>query len=161
MRKLIILLLILSFCTSAHAIIYSVSTNENVPLGEKLIITGDYNESNVLCSFYIKDLNGITIERLSDEYTFSNGSFYSERVITEPPYFRTSDYNVIVMCENSRNDATFSVIQRRGVSDFFFGELFYFMGEGEMIVYFIAGLVIFVIIAGGVWALISNSFRYG
>jgi len=47
----------------------------------------------------------------SDEYTFSDGTFYSERVLLEPPYYRGDDYNVMVTCGSDVVTRAFAVVQ--------------------------------------------------
>lgn len=112
MRKIFVLLLLLSFCSFAYAsTMMDLNISPTVRIGEKLTIAGDANASNELCKFVIYDLNGVPIERLSDERTFNDNSFYSERTITEPPYYRGDDYNVVVTCGTGQDDLTFSVEQ--------------------------------------------------
>ena len=105
----IFLILILSSTTNAAI------TNLRIPyqirLGETLTIAGDYGTADVLCKFLVKDSNNFTIERLSDEYTFADGTFYAQRTVNEPPYYRGDDFNVVVNCESSQAFQTFTVMQ--------------------------------------------------
>lgn len=83
----------------------------SIRLGENLTIAGDYGTANTLCKFVVYDSNGFAIERLSDEYTFSDGSFYSQRQVIEPPYYRGDDFNVFVACGSDSKSASFTVEQ--------------------------------------------------
>jgi len=145
--KKILFLFILLLPIFANGAITNLTTNGNVKLGEKLVITGDYNEANVLCSFYTQDTNNVTVERLSDEYTFSDGHFYSERILNEPPYFRATTYNLVTRCGADTATTTFAVTQMRGIDDFFFGSIFYLADNGVMLIFFI--LILIVVVIGG------------
>jgi len=90
-----------------------------VPLNENLTISGNYVTANenagILCSFKIFDVQTTEkylIERLSDEYTFSDGSFSSKIKITEPLFQRGFDYNVVVCCASVCFDQNFYVDQK-------------------------------------------------
>jgi len=93
-------------------------------LGKILTIYGDFNDSsaqdaNVLCSFYIFDLNETgdpLIERLTDQYTDAMGFFGTIVLITDPPFKRDRDYNVVTACDTGVADATFTVGQKETIA---------------------------------------------
>ncbi len=118
MKKKILLLVL--FClifpyTSADNISNYV-IRDSVPLGQTLTIKGDYNADNkadVLCAFIIFDTNSPAkaMKRLTDQYTFSDGFFYTEFLVNEPLLKRGIDYNVITKCGTAQADAIFTVGQ--------------------------------------------------
>ena len=104
----IFLILILSTTNGA---ITNLKIPYEVRLGEYLTIAGNYGTADALCKFLVKDSNNFTIERLTDEYTFADGTFYAQRQINEPPYYRGDDYNVIVTCGSDEAFQTFTLNQ--------------------------------------------------
>lgn len=114
--KLITLFLIL-FLTSVYAVdsITNLDLNPNGRLNEKILISGQYNDEDtnsfVLCKFIIIDSNGFKVDRWSDEYTFSDGTFYAEKTLTEPPYYRGDSYDVNVSCGTASASGSFGVEQ--------------------------------------------------
>lgn len=116
-KKSLILLALISLIIPVYATISNFSVSPNVRMGENLTISGDYNSSGELCKFLVRTVDtggtdaNIVVERLSDEFTFDDYSFYSQRQITEPPYYRGDDYNVAVTCGSSHAWATFTVEQ--------------------------------------------------
>ncbi|GAF70227.1 unnamed protein product [marine sediment metagenome] len=110
-KKIIIGIFLILLIATVTAPITDVKIPYNVRLGENLTIAGDYGTANTLCKFIIKDTNGVAIERLSDEYTFSDGTFYAQRQINEPPYYRGDDYNVVITCGSDEAFQMFKVNQ--------------------------------------------------
>lgn len=94
-----------------------LTVDDEVPLERPLTINGIYSADTnnyILCAFKIFDDENILVIRLSDEYTFTNGSFSTEYVITEPLFNRGSKYRVNVACNTANKDAYFAVGQKRG-----------------------------------------------
>ena len=90
-----------------------------IPLNQTLTIYGEYSEGgNLLCAFFIFDADGDqnqAIIRLSDEYTFSDGSFYSELVLNEPKFRRGEDYNAVSKCGAAVASSIFYVEQKEDI----------------------------------------------
>lgn len=119
----IILFLLLFFALFSSAAITNLKIPSSIHAGEYLKISGDYNEANVWCSFFIYDLNGYLVDRATDEQTNEYGKFVSNMLqINEPPFFRGEDYNVIVTCDVDTNSVDFSVIMNRTMEN----QIFYF-----------------------------------
>ena len=161
MKKILIsVLIIICLALSANAQITNLTVNNDVKLGELLTITGDYTTADTLCKFTILDLNGVAIERLSDEYTFSDGGFYSQRIISEPTYFRSQDYNIVVVCGTSQEDANFTVEQRRSIEHFAVEEFGYLFDRDNIDTFFIIGSIgLFLILVCFVFWFIIKSAR--
>lgn len=91
-----------------------------VPLNETLTIFGVYSAANTLCAFYIFDLNNSdsngVVTRLNDLYSFSDGSFYQEKIISEPLFRRGMDYNAVTKCGTTETGAVFTVIQKEDIT---------------------------------------------
>ncbi len=103
---------------SATETIIDMNTNSPVPLGEILTISGNYEDTDVNVSVFCKFVTkheGIIIERLTDERTFQNGDFYSQRKVEEPLYKRGSFYTIDVQCNNASADTNFTVGQRASI----------------------------------------------
>jgi len=147
MKKLfiILVLILISNISFSEQTITNFTTNSPVPLDTKLVATGVYfnsdSNSSVYCKFLTYDLNtGKVIERFSDELNFSDGSFYTDRLMTEPKYYRdenvvTPDYKITVICGGASADANFSISQRESWDNQFFGELFYLKDNGPMLLF--------------------------
>ncbi|MDO8648142.1 MAG: hypothetical protein Q7R70_07095 [Candidatus Diapherotrites archaeon] len=94
----------------------------HIPLNKNLSIYGKYSDvngnGNVICSFWIFDLKDQNqlIKRLSDEYTFSDGSFSSTYPVTEPLFRRGIDYNVVVYCNTATANARIVVDQKEDIA---------------------------------------------
>lgn len=113
-KKILVLLFLLFLCSGITADSVAPFTPTFVKLGEKASVVGIYNSDNnafVLCRFVAYDSNTIIIDRWSDEYTFSDGTFSAEKVLTEPPYFRGDLYYIITTCGSSSAITEFTVIQ--------------------------------------------------
>jgi len=110
-KKILIGIFLILLMVTTTAPITNLKIPYTVRLGENLTIAGDYGTANALCKFIIKDSNDFAVERLSDEYTFADGTFYSQRTINEPPYYRGDDYNVVVTCGTDEAFQTFTLNQ--------------------------------------------------
>lgn len=118
-------LLALAFCfffAGAFAdSITGLTISGEAPLGENVSVRGQYvADSNAyeLCKFEVKDSVGNYIERWSDEKTFDDGTFYAERKLVEPPYYRGNDYNVLVTCGTATSEGTFRVDHKKDLLGF-------------------------------------------
>lgn len=161
-KGIVVILAVLMLSTLAFSAttITDVNTNGNVPLGQLLTISGTYTdtttEASVFCKFVTMDAGtGLVIERLSDERTFANGDFYSQRLIDEPRYKRETDYNVSISCSNASADANFSVVQREDITHTVQQEWSYAFDQNNIETFFFLGVLILVIIflvgAGVFW----------
>jgi hypothetical protein len=99
---------------------YTVSNQ--APLNQNLTIYGVYSGSpsaDVLCAFYIFDLKNLDVNkaviRLSDQYTFSDGSFYAEYLLSEPLFRRGIDYNAVTKCGTIEIGKKFTVAQKEDI----------------------------------------------
>ena len=113
-KKMLIGIFLLFLIIPVFAGITNFSVSPSIRLGEKLTITGIFDTPNVLCKAIIFDANNDGIERLSDEYTFVDGSFYFERTMIEPPYYRGDDFNAVITCGSGAADISsgiFTVFQ--------------------------------------------------
>lgn len=137
-----ILLISISFATET---ISDLNSNSPVPLGQNLVVTGNYNNtdsnSSIFCSFFVKD-NNITVERLTDERIFTNGDIYAEREITEPIYKRGSFYVVTISCGNASGDTNFTVAQRETIDRVANQEFRYVFSEGNVDAAMVFGIII-------------------
>ena len=82
-KKVFLGLFVLIICSNAFSQISNLEIRPFVRLNETVTISGDYTTANVLCKFLVLDSNGFIVERLTDEYSFDDGSFYSQRQILE------------------------------------------------------------------------------
>lgn len=110
-KKTIIGIFLILILSTTNASITDLKIPYEVRLGEYLTIAGNYGTADVLCKFLIKDSNNFTIERLTDEYTFADGTFFAQRQINEPPYYRGDDYNVVITCASDEAFQTFTLMQ--------------------------------------------------
>lgn len=149
----------------AHAEnIANLEITQTVNLGEKLVISGDFNStasiSGVLCSTFIYDLNNsaFPFRRLTDEYTIDTGHFWFEQTINEPPFSRNTDYNAVVICHNSTTSATFSVGQFSDFSKPIFNNLLF----AQSLAPYIPWIILFIVVIIGIigffvyWAKIAS-----
>jgi len=111
LKKILPALALILLLSSVQGAITNLKVPFSVRLGENLTMSGHYGTADVLCKFMILDSNGFFVERLTDEYTFDNGSFYAERVMVEPPYYRGDDFNVIITCGTDSISQLFTVEQ--------------------------------------------------
>lgn len=110
-KKIIVGIFLIFLITNTTAAITGLKIPFEVRLGETVTIAGEYGTANVLCKFLVKDSNGFSIERLSDEYTFADGTFFAQRTVNEPPYYRGDDFNVVVTCGSDQASQSFTVMQ--------------------------------------------------
>ena len=158
MKKIFLFLVLISILNMVCATqsISDFNTNSPIPLDTKLVATGTYldsdSNSSVYCKFITYDLSsGKVIERFTDELTFSEGSFYTDKLITEPKYFRdenvlSPDYKLTVTCGGASADTNFSISQRASFNNQFFGEIFFLKDNAEFLI--IAGLVVLILVVG-------------
>ena len=116
MKKYLLIIFVLFCCSFTFASITNFNVSPSVRLGENLTISGMHSTPNVLCKAVIQDSNNIAVERLSDEYTFADGSFYFERQVLEPPYYRGDDFNAVITCGSDTTSEIFVVLQPLGIS---------------------------------------------
>ena len=153
-KKIIFLLMffsLFSFCMAADL------TVDNVYMNEFLKIDANYEGSNVdqnaLCSIFIIDGNYM-VDRLTDEYLIDNNHLYSvDYLVNEPPLYRATTYTLKTVCQGIERTTDFSVLNKRGIDNFLFGEIFYFMDNGEMLV---IALIITLIVVSSIAFLIKN-----
>ncbi len=150
-KILISFMLILMLTTLTNAAITNLKVTENPKLGEKITIAGTSGFTDSLCQFLIIDGNGFVVERLSDEFSFADGTFYAERTLTEPPFFRDVNYTAKVICNTEDANSTFIVGQMRDLQHGTQQNFLFIFDKGNTDVYFIfgsiAGIIILFIIA--------------
>lgn len=112
MNKSFLIILLIFLLLPFTSAISNLQVPTQIRLGENLTVAGNFSQGNTLCKFMVYDSNNQIVERLSDEYTFSDGSFYSQRQVLEPPYFRGDDFNITVTCGSESDSRLFSVVQR-------------------------------------------------
>lgn len=164
MKKLILILLILFSSFAFADSISNYQVKESVPLEKLLTVTGTFNadsNANVLCKFLVLESDGNTVMRLSDEYTFSDGSFYTEKRIIEPQLRRGQDYNVTTTCGTVSATDTFSVVNREQIVDVFAYEFLFFKENGFVLFIGLLGIVVIAIIAGVFARAIWTNFFQG
>lgn len=119
-KKFLTLFCLLFLCSAIAAeSITGFTVPASARLNEKISVAGQYNadvNAYVLCKFVISDSNNDKIDRWSDEYTFSDGTFYAEKVLIEPPYYRGDSFNVKATCGVSSEDANFLVSQPTSIA---------------------------------------------
>jgi len=109
-----VFLFFLSFVT-ANAIT-TLKVPSQVLLDKELTVSGTYaadSNNGILCSFRVFDDENFLIIRLSDEYTFTDGTFSTEYKLTEPLFGRGATYRINATCNTVSKDAYFSVGQRK------------------------------------------------
>lgn len=154
-QKKILILFLLLFCSSVFAATLSqVTVRSTIPLNENLTISGHYldpdKNAGVLCSFRIFDTqttDKYLIKRLSDEYTFSDGSFSTEYQITEPLFQRGYDYNAVVCCNIACYDQNFYVGQKDEIAfgkttDSLILDVAYWNDGSKLIIVFFTAIVL-------------------
>ena len=152
MKKILIgILLIFLFLNVQADSITNYTIRESVPLGLNLTIYGEYvadNNSGVLCSFFIKDLNDFQsyVIRLTDRKTFSDGTFYTEYALNEPDFKRTYDYNVITKCGTATAWGITNIQQREEISHTAQQEFEYIFAPKNLDSIFILATVLFFIL---------------
>ena len=166
MKRLLLILFVIAiagFSYSAQTIT-DLNTNTPIPLGQLLTITGTFDDTDsnnsIFCKFLTKK-NNLIVERLTDERTFANGDFYSQRSIQEPLYERGEFYVVSVTCESVTQDTNFTVDQRDALDRLARQEFLFVFEQGNTDVFFILGTIIFGIIIVGLifFFLIRSGFK--
>ena len=153
MKKIILLFLLLFFMCSAFATqtISDYKIPTSAKFMEKITVRGFFNDTladsnNILCRFDVFDSNGNFVERLSDEVTYLDGSFSTERTLTEPPYWRGEDFNIQTTCKSATATATFSVGQRETLFQPLLSEFQYVTDMGNIAPFFFVLIFFFVVI---------------
>lgn len=166
MKKILlfgIFLLLISFVSAAEIINYKIPFS--VRLGEKLSVHGFYSDTDingVLCKFEIFDSNNVLVERLSDEYVFSDGSFSTEKVLQEPPFFRGDDFNVQTTCKTTSVSAIFSVEQPLNLSHITQQTSEYIFDMGNLKpVFFVASFAALILVVGIVGGFFYKRIKEG
>ena len=164
MNKILLFVFIVVFAGIAYSVqtITDLNTNTPVPLGQLLTVTGTFEDtdsnSSIFCKFLTKK-DDLVIERFTDERTFANGDFYTQRTIEEPLYERDSFYVVSVTCESATQDTNFTVAQRDAFDRVASQEFKFAFDQGNTDVLFILGFVVLIIllIAGLFFGLIKGA----
>jgi len=131
-KKVILRVLVLCFFSaligSALAPVVSADTINNyevkdpVPLNQYATAYGLFQDTdanvhgNVLCSFYLLDINGVLIDRADDQYTDSLGYFMSKFAVTEPDFKRGETYTYRTVCGGISVDGNVTIGQRESLS---------------------------------------------
>lgn len=152
-KKIFVFLFLSLFVTFVHAeSISDLNTNSPVPLDTDLVIRGLYNNpgptADVNCEFIALDPSrgNAPIDKIGSDVTFSDGSFYVQKKIMEPQYFRGFTYIVEVTCGGVSADTNFTVDQRLGVDKQFFGELIFVKDNPYLWIEVLIGLLVIVLI---------------
>lgn len=134
MKKFFVLLCLIFFA----GLVFSDSISNyyvkpEVHLDKVMTVTGSYSDgSNVQCKAVIYESDGNVLKRLTDQYTFSDSSFYFEERIKEPEYWRGRDYNVVVTCGSAVSSSeVFSVLQRETITPIVQSEIQFFTLPGN------------------------------
>ena len=147
-KKIIVGIFLILIATTVIAPITNLKIPYTVRLGENLTIAGNYGTADALCKFLIKDSNEFAVERLSDEYTFADGSFYAQRQINEPPYYRGDDYNVVVTCGSEVANQVFTLNQPTSLAHPIQQNWEYLFAENNMDAIMLGGTFIAIAILG-------------
>lgn len=99
---------------------YTISSE--VPLNQFVTVTGafiDTNSNNAgqLCSFYLKTLDGVLVDRADDQYTDSTGVFAMRFKVNEPYFKRDNNYSVFTVCGDANTSSNFAVMQRETIAE--------------------------------------------
>jgi len=160
---LIVFILIVFMVSLCYAPITNFKVPSAIRLGENLTIRGDYGIADSLCKFLVLNAEGDAVERLSDEYTFSDGSFYSQRQVVEPPYYRGDDFNVFVTCGSDTASATFDVNQPVGLAQpLQMGWEYVFDQSNQNAIFYgltFIGLILIIVFAGAFFFKIVRSYN--
>lgn len=104
--------------------------------------TNTNQDQNILCDFFIYDLNGILKKRLTSEYVTVQGTFSSNPIVLkDPPFNRGQDYNAVTVCGSHLSSRQFSIVQRQTLENFLFFEFTWFL-EPENVIPFLIVLAI-------------------
>ena len=147
-KKIVMGIFLILMLSTTTAVITNLEMPYEVRLGEYLTIAGNYGTADTLCKFLVKDSNNFTIERLTDEYTFADGTFYSQRQINEPPYYRGDDYNVIVTCGSDEAFQTFTLMQPTSLAHPIQRNWEYVFEESNMDAIMLGGTFIAIVVIG-------------
>lgn len=151
MKKLLFLLILSLICLNVFgASITNYVIKTEVPLNQPLTIHGVYNSdvnAFVLCQFNLVDSNsGVFVDRLTDQYTFSDGSFYAEYTVHEPLFKRSFDYNAITTCGTISANTKFSVVQLESIAQPATQNFLFIFQRGNLDSIFIVGSLLILVI---------------
>lgn len=109
---------LLVLAISVGATITNYEVPQSINLHDTLTITGKYSAADTLCSFILfnTDTPRRAIIRLSDQYSFSDGTFYAEYVINEPLFRRFNDFNAVTTCGTDTVSQVFTVGQKEDIA---------------------------------------------
>lgn len=173
MNKKILVLIALLFCLTigfADSITNYVVPS-SVPLNQEVTATGLFDgnagKENIICSFYLVDLQGNLVYRATDQYTTATGRFAMKgKILTEPKFVREQTYTLHTECGFATADANFLVAQKQewfSVGGFNFFpqslpfDLLYFKDTNNSISIF-WWFVIVLIFAVAIWLILSAMF---
>lgn len=163
MKKIILFALFVFLAQFAFAdLISNYYVTPSVPLDRVMTVTGTYNNdvnSGVLCKFVVFEKDGNVLERLTDEYTFSDSSFYSELQIREPPFKRGQDYNMTATCGTASQSARFSITNYEPVVDVIAFNFLYLKDNGFILFITLAAIVILTFLLGYFGRLVWDNFK--
>lgn len=161
MEKKIILIFV---CLILFSLFVSADTLNNynvkdpVPVGQYTTAYGLFQDTdanihgNVLCSFYLLDVNSVLIDRADDQYTDSLGYVMSKFLITEPNFKRGSTYIFRATCGGVSEDQNFYVGQRESIAHYGEQEFGYLLEEENVAtvgIWFVMIVILAVICSGG------------
>lgn len=155
MNRTILVVFLIMFATFSSGLetISNLQTNSPINLGQQLVISGNYNNTDanqsVFCKFLINDSNGVSVSRLTDALTFPNGDFYAESIggIQEPIFKRDQTFTVNVACNAINQDVNFLVEQREAIDRQARQEFLFLFERGNLDTVVQLGSIILVIIA--------------
>lgn len=85
--------------------------------------TNPNGDQNILCHFFVYDLNGMLVYRFTSEYVTPQGTFSNTPIaLKSPPFYRGIDYNAVTVCASSIKSQRFSVVQRGTIENAAFYE---------------------------------------
>jgi len=132
-------------------------------LDQEVNVTGKYNNpdgnSQVLCKFLILDSNGIAIIRLTDEYTFSDATFFQKQKITDNFFKVDTNYTFSTTCGTENAKTFFIVSNREPITDLTLNWWQYFFNQDNFITFLIIIILAFCIfLFYGLWKRGFNFF---
>lgn len=164
-KALLALFLLACFSLVTAGAISVLTVDQEVALERPLTISGTYSADTnnyVLCAFKIFDDENILVVRLSDEYTFVDGTFSTEYKLTEPLFNRGSRYRVNVTCNTAGKDAYFNVGQKQGffgiTTDMVLNDYAWFTNSDNMLTVVLTFILVTVFIGMFYWVVWKGIF---
>lgn len=126
------------------------SVKSPVFLDKKVTIIGDYNNdpdpsNGVLCKFLITDENGFAVLRATDEYTFSDSSFFQEITLNDILFKIDTNYTATTTCGNATDSNVFLVLNREPFTDVVSNWWLYAFTPDNYLTLFILGIGLFIV----------------